>query len=64
MAIWGKAWRGHLIHVLSDNMAAVAATNNQTSLLQESAHLLRCLAFLTAHHQCELRAQWLTQRTH
>jgi len=61
-AIWGKAWRGRLIHVLSDNMAAVAAINNQTSSLKESAHLLRCLAFLTAHHQCELRAQHLPGR--
>jgi len=30
--------------------AAVAAINNQTSMLEESAHLLHCLAFLTAHN--------------
>ena len=58
-AIWGKAWKGHTIRVLSDNTAAVAAINNGTSTLEESAHLLRCLAFLTAHHQCELKAYHL-----
>ena len=43
-------------------MAAVAVINNQTSTLKESAHLLQCLAFLTAHHQWELRAQYLPGR--
>jgi len=56
-AVWGRAWQGHTIHVLSDNTAAVAAVNNCTSALEKSAHLLRCLAFLTAHHQCELVAR-------
>jgi len=56
-AIWGKAWHGYTIQVLSDNTAAVAAINNGTSTLEESAHLLRCLAFLTAHHQCEIVAR-------
>ena len=56
-AIWGRAWQGHTIHVLSDNTAAVAAVNNCTSALEKSAHLLRCLAFLTAHHQCKLVAR-------
>jgi len=56
-AIWGKAWQGHTIQVFSDNSAAVAAINNCTSTLQDSAHLLRCLAFLTAHYQCELVAR-------
>ena len=56
-AIWGKAWQGHTIQIFSDNTAAVAAINNHTSTLQESAHLLCCLAFLTAHYQCELEAR-------
>ena len=55
-AIWGRAWRGHTIRVQSDNTAAVAAINNQTSTVVESAHLLRCLAFLTSHYQCNLEA--------
>jgi len=41
----------------SDNAAAVAAINNWT-LLQESAHLCS-LAFLIAHHQFKLCAQYL-----
>jgi len=55
-AIWGRAWKGHTVRVLSDNTAAVAAINNQTSPVVESAHLLRCLAFFTAHYQCDLEA--------
>ena len=61
-AIWGKAWKGHTVLVLSDNTAAVSAINSHTSSLHESAHLLRCLAFLTAHHQCDLHARYLPGR--
>jgi len=57
VAISGRAWKGHtVIRVLSDNTAAVAAINNQTLPVVESAHLLRCLAFLTTHYQCDLEA--------
>ena len=58
-AIWGKAWKGHAILVLSDNTAVVAAINSHTLSLKKSAHLLCCLAFLTAHHQCDLHARYL-----
>jgi len=56
VAIWGRAWKVHTIRVLSDNTAAVVVINNQTSPVIESAHLLRCLAFFTAHYQCDLEA--------
>ena len=56
-ALWGKTWQGYTIQVLSDNTAAVAAVNNCTSTLPDSAHLLRCLAFLTAQHDCVLEAR-------
>ena len=56
MAVWGKAWKGHIFRVLLDNTAAVAAIYNQTSPLEELVHLLRCLAFLMAHDQCDLEA--------
>ena len=49
-AIWGKVWHGHTIRVLSDNTVAVTAVNNSSSELQETAHLLHCLAFLTANY--------------
>jgi len=41
---------------LLDNTAAVAANNNQASPVEDSAHLLCCLAFLMAHYQCDLEA--------
>ena len=63
-AIWGKAWKGHTIRVLFDNTATVAAINYGTSTLEDSAHLLHCLAFLTAHRQCELKAYHLPGQPH
>lgn len=57
VALWGKAWKGRRILVLSDNSSTVASINKLTSRVRESGHLLRCLAFLTAHHQCELIAR-------
>jgi len=42
-----------------DNAAAVAAINNCSLTLEESVHLLCCLAFLTAHHQCEVVACYI-----
>ena len=55
-AIWGKAWGGSSVRILSDNASVVAAINNNTSRVREIAHLLRCLAFITAHWQCQLSA--------
>ena len=43
--------------MLLDNTATVAATNNQTSRIEQSAHLLRCLAFLSAQFQCTFVAE-------
>ena len=55
-AVWGKEWEGHTVLIYSDNSTAVAAINNQTLKVKELAHLLRCLSFLSAHHQCNLIA--------
>ena len=55
-AIWGNQWRGKTVQVLSDNTAVVTAINKNTTRLKESAHLLRCLAFMSASFQCQLRA--------
>ena len=54
-ALWGRQWKGRTILCRSDNTAVVAAINN-TSKVKESAHLLRCLAFICASFQCQLRA--------
>ena len=52
--VWGRHWSASGVRVLLDNTATVAAINNQTSRIEQSAHLLRCLAFLSAQFQCTL----------
>ena len=47
-------WRGQTVQVFSDNSAAVAGISSQTSRVTASAHLLRCLSFISACHQCTL----------
>ena len=59
VATWGHLWHCRTIQVLSDNTAAVAAINNNSSKVRESAHLLRCLAFLSARFQCQITAKHL-----
>lgn len=61
-AIWGHQFRGKALHILSDNAAAVAAINNQTSSIKEMAHLLRCLAFIAARFQIRLFASHIPGR--
>ena len=55
-AIWGPHWKGKSIRVLSDNTAAVAAINNQSSRVQEMGHLLRCLVFIAARFSLRVTA--------
>ena len=54
--IWGQDFVGKTILVRSDNVAAVAAINHQTSPVKEVAHLLRCLAFIMARFNIRLQA--------
>ena len=61
VATWGHLWRYHTIQVLSDNTTAVTAINNNSSKVRESAHLLRCLAFLSARFQCQITAKHLPE---
>ena len=56
MATWGHIFKGKMVHVRSDNVAAVAAINNQTSSVKEISHLLRCLTFITARFQLHIIA--------
>ena len=58
-AIWGESWRGKAVQIQSDNTAVVAAVNNNSSRVTEIAHLLRCLAFISAHWECRLTATHL-----
>ena len=55
-ALWGSQWKGKSVRALSDNTAAVAAINNQSSPIKEMAHMLRCLAFLMARCKFSLHA--------
>ena len=58
-AIWGQDFVGKTILVRSDNVAAVAAINHQTSPVKEVAHLLRCLAFIMARFNVRLQAAYI-----
>ena len=60
--VWGRRWSASGVQVLSDNTAMVAAINNQTSRIEQSAHLLRCLAFLSTQFQCTFVAEHLPGR--
>ena len=60
--VWGRRWSASGVRVLSDNMATVAAINNQTSRIEQSAHLLRHLAFLSAQFQCTFVTEHLPGR--
>ena len=55
-AIWGGAWKGKSVRMLTDNSAVVAAINSNSSRVPEMAHLLRCLTFISAFRQCVISA--------
>ena len=57
--IWGELWWGRSVQIWSDNTAVVAAINNNSSRVREIAHLLCCLAFISAHWECHLTAAHL-----
>ena len=56
VALWGKKWQGKSLLVQSDNTAAVAMVNSQTSHDTEAMHLIRCLTFILARFQLTLSA--------
>ena len=56
VALWGKKWQGKLLLVQSDNTAAVAMVNSQTSHETEAMHLIQCLTFILARFQLMLSA--------
>ena len=58
-AVWGEAWQGKSVVVLSDNTTVVAAVNSNTSRVTEISHLLCCLAFVTAGWECQMTAAHL-----
>ena len=54
--IWGRAWRGQVVHVHSDNEAVVAVINAGYSKDPQMMHLIRCLFFVLAAWDISLYA--------
>jgi hypothetical protein len=55
-AIWGACWSHKRIQVLCDNAAVIEMINAKTSRCRDIMHLLRCLHFFLAYHDCTLHA--------
>ena len=54
-SVWGNQWWGQTVHVYCDNEAAVAVLNSGYSQDLQIMHLLRCLFFIKAHFQMEVK---------
>ena len=53
--VWGHSWQGHQILCHCDNQVVVAALRSCTSKAKGLMHLLHCLAFVEAQHQCHIQ---------
>ena len=58
-AVWGRAVRGSTVRCRTDNAAVVSIINTGRSKDELAMHLVRCLAFFTAHFQPVLWAEHL-----
>ena len=58
--IWGNSWRGKTVRVWSDNAAVVSTINSGVSRNQDTMHLARCLAFITAKLELHLVASHIS----
>ena len=56
----GRQWVGQRVMVHCDNTGAVAVVNSGYSQVTSIMHLLRCLFFIRAHFQVQLRATHTT----
>lgn len=54
-AIWGPSWSHKRVQVSCDNAAVVEIVNTKTSKCKDIMHLLRCLHFFLAYHDCTLK---------
>ena len=54
--VWGRNWRGQVVHVHSDNEAVVAVVNAGYSKDPQMMHLIRCLFFVLATWDISLYA--------
>ena len=55
-AVWGPSWRGKLILCHCDNAAVVAQVNKLHGRDPKAGHMLKCLAYLQAVYDCQIRA--------
>ena len=54
-AVWGEQWFSQMVQVYCDNEAAVSVLNSGYSRDPQIMHLLRCLFFIKAHFQIEVK---------
>ena len=52
LAVWGRLWSGHLVLCHCDNTAVVSQVNHLHACDPQASHILCCLAFLRALHNC------------
>ena len=55
-ALWGPTWRGKSVLVQCENSAVVSIINHGASKNQDTMHLARCLAFITAKFDFHMQA--------
>ena len=58
-AVWGRAVQGNTVKCCTDNAAVVSIVNTGRSKDELAMHLMRCLAFFTAHFQLVVWAEHL-----
>ena len=54
-SVWGSQWSGQTVQAYCDNEAAVVVLNTGYSRDPQIMHLLRCLFFIKAHFQMEIK---------
>ena len=59
---WGKAWQGLQVLCYCNNQVVVAGLRSRMSRDRGLMHLLRCLVFVEAHHQCQLVPKYIDTR--
>ena len=62
-AAWGDNWRGCQVLCHCDNQVVIAALQSRTSKVKGIMHLLRCLVFIEAHHQCFLHPTYIDTKS-
>ena len=57
LVMWGSHWRGRVVVFHCDNMAVVSVVNTGSSRDSTLMHMLRCLFFVAAKFEVQVRAQ-------